>query len=143
MQGSLKMASIRSTGPETGTVQVLRSRGQTPINHFGEGRNFLDLPSTTGSESNHYALDEHCHSLGKMNGQANERMDYSVQECSDFHPCSLPEFNDRLSNGGPYNFSVPSVGVKSNGAMDAGHIYRGGSGNFSNQSSTHTEGTNY
>lgn len=154
--GSVKMASIRSTGPESGTVQVLRSRGQTPINQFREGRSFLGLPSTTipsrsspvgiataGSESSHYALDEHCHSLEKMNGQNNERMDYGVQESSGFHPHSLPEFNGRLNNCGPYNFSIPSVGVKSNArateAMDARHIYRGGSGNLRNQSSTHTE----
>ncbi|CAL5027777.1 unnamed protein product [Urochloa decumbens] len=154
--GSVNMASIRSTGPESGTVQVLRSRVQTPMSQFREGRNFLDLPSTTipsrsspvgiataGSESSHHAFDEHCHSIGKMNGQKNERMGHGFHQSSAFHPHSLPEFNDKLSNGVPYNFSIPSVGVKSNvratEAMEGRYIYKGGSGNCSNQSSTHAE----
>ncbi|CAL5067463.1 unnamed protein product [Urochloa decumbens] len=154
--GSVNMASIRSTGPESGTVQVLRSRVQTPMSQFREGRNFLDLPSTTipsrsspvgiataGSESSHHAFDEHCHSIGKMNGQKNERMGHGFHESSAFHPHSLPEFNDKLSNGVPYNFSIPSVGVKSNvratEAMEGRYIYKGSSGNCSNQFSTHAE----
>ncbi|XP_066347111.1 protein MEI2-like 4 isoform X2 [Miscanthus floridulus] len=154
--GSINMASIRSTGTESGTVQVLRSRVQTPINQFREGRSFLDLPSTTirsrsspvgiataGSQSNHHALDEHIHSLGKMNVQNKGRMDCGFQESIAFHPHSLPDFDDRLRNGIPYNCSIPPIGVKSNArapeAMDGRHIYKGGSGNLSNQSSAHTE----
>jgi len=160
MQGSINMASIRSTGTESGTVQVLRSRVQTPINQFREGRSFLDLPSTTirsrsspvgiataGSQSNHHALDEHIHSLGKMNVQNKGRMDCGFQESIAFHPHSLPDFDDRLRNGIPFNCSIPPIGVKSNArapeAMDGRHIYKGGSGNLSNQSSAHTEGINY
>lgn len=154
--GSVNMASIRSTGLESGTVQVLRSRVQTPINQFREGRGFLDLPSATipsssspvgvetaGSQNSHQALDVHNHSLGKMNERNNGRMDYRFQESSAFHPHSLPEFNDRLSNGIPYSCTVPPIGVKSNAraieATDSMHIYKGDSGNLSNQSSAHTE----
>ncbi|CAN6234853.1 unnamed protein product [Urochloa humidicola] len=151
--GSVNMASIRSTGLESGTVQVLRTRVQTPMDQFREGINFLDLPSTTilskaspvgiGSESSRHAFDEHCHSLGKMNGQKNERMGYGFHESSAFHPHSLPEFNDKLSNSVPYNFSIPSVGVKNNvratEAMEGRYIYKEGSANLSNQSSTHAE----
>lgn len=153
------MASIRSTGTESGTVQVLRSRVQTPMNQFREGRCFLDLPSTTisisspvgiataGSQSSHHALDEHIHSLGKMNVQNKGRMDCGFQESIAFHPHSLPDFNDRLRNGIPYNCSIPPIGIKSNAraaeAMDGRHIYKGGCGSLSNQSSAHTEGINY
>ncbi|CAO2042087.1 unnamed protein product [Urochloa humidicola] len=150
--GSVNMASVRSTGPESGTVQVLRSRVQIPINQFREGRKFLDLPSTiipsrsspvgiatAGSESSHHAFDEHCHSLGKNN----ERMGYGFHESSAFHPHSLPEFNDKLSNDVPYNFSTSSIGFKSNvratEAMEGRYIYKGSSGNLGNQSSTHAQ----
>ncbi|WVZ85407.1 hypothetical protein U9M48_032343 [Paspalum notatum var. saurae] len=156
LQGSVNMASIRSTDPESGTVQALRSRVQAPINQFREGRSFLDLPSTiipsssspvgiasAGSQSSHHALDEHRHSLGKMNGQSNGQMDYGFQESSTFHPHSLPELNDRLSNAIPYNCAMPPIGVKGNSraieAMNGRHIYKGGSGNLSNQPSAHTE----
>lgn len=153
--GSVNMAPIRSTSTESGTVQVLRSRVQTPINQFREGRNFLHLPSTTisrsspvgitpaGLQSGHHALDEHIHSLGKMNVQNKGRMDCGFQESTAFHPHSLPDFNDRLRNGISYNCSIPPIGVKSNAraaeAMDVRHIYKGGCGHLSNQSSAHTE----
>ncbi|XP_062184033.1 protein MEI2-like 4 isoform X2 [Phragmites australis] len=155
--GSVNVTTIRSTGPESGTVQVLRSRVQTPTNQFREGKSFLDLPSTTipsvsspvgiataGSQSNHYALDEHSHSLEKMNGQNNGQMDYGFQEISAFHAHSLPEFNNRQSNAIPYNLStIPPIGVRSNirtaEAMDDRHIYKGGSGNLSHHSSAQSE----
>jgi len=154
--GSINMASIRSTGTDSGTVQVLHSRVQTPTNQFQEGRSFLDLPSTTirnrsspvgiataGSQSSHHVLDEHIHSLGKMNVQNKGRMDCGFQESIAFHPHSLPDFNDRLRNGIPYSCSIPPIGVKSNArapeAMDGRHMYKGGCGNLSNQSSAHTE----
>ncbi|XP_062225511.1 protein MEI2-like 4 isoform X2 [Phragmites australis] len=159
--GSVNIASIKSTGPESGTVQVLASRVQTPIYQFRQGKSFLDLPSTTipgisspvgiadaGSQSNHYALDEHNHLHGKMNGHNNGQMDCGFQDTSTFHPHSLPEFNNRQTNGIPYNLSImPIIGFKSNAraaeAMDGRHIYKGGSGSLSDHSSAHTEGLGF
>ncbi|KAF8715429.1 hypothetical protein HU200_027076 [Digitaria exilis] len=154
--GSINIAPIRSPASESGTVQALHSRIQTPINQFRDGRSVLNLHSatmhsrlspvgiaTSGSQSSHHAIDEHFHSLGKINGQNNELMDYGIQESIAFHPHSLPEFNNRLSNGVPCNCSIPLVGVKGNArateSMDDIYICKGGSGNLSDQSSTHTE----
>ncbi|TVU14740.1 hypothetical protein EJB05_38231 [Eragrostis curvula] len=154
--GSINTASIMSTGPESGTVRILSSKVQAPINQFREGR-FLDLPSaaiqnmsspvgitSARAQSNHFTHSEISRSLGKMNEHTNGHANQGFQEINAF-PHSLPEFQNRLNNDIPYNLSMMSpAGVKSNPetgeAMVRRHIYKGISGNLSSNSSGHTDG---
>ncbi|KAL6652802.1 hypothetical protein ACP70R_011727 [Stipagrostis hirtigluma subsp. patula] len=105
-----------------------------------------NTPSSTffGSQRNPCALAERSHSLGMLNRQTNGQMNYGFQDIGAFHPHSLPEYSNGASNGITYSLSTitPIVG-KSNSrtaeATESRHIYNGGSGNFSNHSSGHTE----
>ncbi|XP_068667367.1 protein MEI2-like 4 isoform X3 [Aristolochia californica] len=136
--GSLPHGSIASSH-ENGAIQGLHSAIRVPISPFTEN-GFHGLSSSVphsmsspvrvvsvGSHANQSGLGEASHSLGQMK--------FSFQNMPTFHPQSLPEYPDGVTNGGiPYNspgtmstMAVSLNSVQSDG-VDARHMHRLGSG---------------
>ncbi|XP_068656553.1 protein MEI2-like 4 isoform X4 [Aristolochia californica] len=142
--GSVAHGSVPSS-LENGAFQGLHSAIRVPISPFSEN-GFHGLSSSVphsisspvrvvsaGSHGNQPGLGEAGRSLGQMK--------FSFQNMPTFHPHSLPEYSDGVTNGSiPYNspgtmstMAVSLNSVQSNG-VDARHMHRMGLGGLNRHS---------
>ncbi|XP_077250466.1 protein MEI2-like 4 isoform X2 [Tasmannia lanceolata] len=143
--GSVPNGLITSNCLENGAFHSQHSAIRAPISSFVESA-FHGLSSTIphslsspvrvaqslGNHSNQPGLVEASHSLGQMK--------FGFQSVPTFHPHSLPEYHDRLTNGVPYNSPDTISGVTSSinsrpaEGIDNRQIYRVGSAGLNNHS---------
>ncbi|XP_065872486.1 protein MEI2-like 4 isoform X2 [Euphorbia lathyris] len=124
--GTISPGVIPSSCMENGSTQVLPSSIQSPMGSFIESHQSSSVPNNLLSPMT-------MASVGKQFGfqEPNRSMDemmFGNQCIPNFHPHSLPEYHDSLSNGIPYNSSSPiggmarSVGSKLTEGINSRHI---------------------
>ncbi|XP_008791022.1 protein MEI2-like 4 isoform X2 [Phoenix dactylifera] len=142
--GSIALGAITSNGLENGGSQGLHSAIRAPISPFVESTfhgisssvpQSLSSPvriASVGNRSNQSIHGELSQPLGQMS--------FGFQNLPGFHPHSLPEYHNGLTNGIPYSSSntMSSMGVNVNSGpadgIDNRHIHQVGSGSFSSHS---------
>ncbi|KAK9278715.1 hypothetical protein L1049_028290 [Liquidambar formosana] len=129
---TISQGLVTSSCMENGSIQGPHSAIRVPAfieKGFPQGSssvpNSLPSPVRVASVGNQYGLGEPCHSLDQIN--------FGNQCVPSFHPHSLPEYHDSLSNGIPYNSSSTIAGMAGNigpritEGIDSRHIHGGSS----------------
>ncbi|XP_008811110.2 protein MEI2-like 4 isoform X2 [Phoenix dactylifera] len=148
--GSIPFGPITSNCLENGASQGLHSAAQGPTGPFLEstfhgisssGPQSLSSPvriASVGNHSNQSIQDELSNSLGQLS--------FGFQSLPGYHPRSLPEYPNGLSNGiqdsSSNTMSSISININSRPAegTDNMHIHKVGSGSLNSHSFDHSEG---
>ncbi|XP_073118242.1 protein MEI2-like 4 isoform X3 [Elaeis guineensis] len=148
--GSIPLGPITSNGLENGASQGPHSAARGPINPFLESTfhgisssvpQSLSSPAgiaSVGNPNNQSIHDELSYSLGQLS--------FGFQSLQGYHPHSLPEYPNGLSNGIPYSSSntMSSINVNINSKPaeenDNRHFHRVGSGSLNGHCFDHSEG---
>ncbi|WOL01772.1 hypothetical protein Cni_G10489 [Canna indica] len=144
--GSVSLGAITPNSLENGTFQNLHSAVRAPINPFNE----TTLHGMSSSVSQNLSSTMRISSLGGHNIQAAHgdlshslnQINFGLQGMPSFHPHSLPEFHNGVTNGIQYKSSNPVsvMGITTNSrpgeGIDSLHLHKVGSGSLNNHYET-------
>ncbi|XP_011623405.1 protein MEI2-like 4 isoform X2 [Amborella trichopoda] len=141
--GSFPHGTITPGSLDNGAIQGLHSTIQAPLSPYMDAPyhgisssvpHALSSPVSVASAANHdNSLSEQSHSVG-------HNMNFGFQGMPAFHPHSLPEYHNGLSNGVPYNSPGAISGLAGNinsrpaEGVDGRAIHARGSNGFNNHS---------